>query len=85
MRTILVMLGLLLLGGCTEQIRAKSFGGSTSTTMPQGQKVVCATWKDADLWILTRPMRPDEKAETLTLRESSSWGVMRGQVTIVEQ
>jgi hypothetical protein len=34
---------------------------------------------------VTRAARPDEKPETLVLRESSSWGLMQGKVTIMEQ
>lgn len=86
MRPIILAIGLALLAcGCTEQIRAKQFGGSTSITLPASQKVVCATWKDSNLWVLTRSARSDEKPETLVLRESSSWGLMEGKVTIVEQ
>jgi len=84
MRAIILVIGLLLVS-CTEQQQAKSFGGKASMTLPTGQKVVCATWKNSDLWVLTRPMREGEKAETLTLRESSSWGLLQGTVMITEQ
>jgi hypothetical protein len=70
--------------GCTSNQRAKDWGGSTSRTLPAGQKLVMVTWKDNNMWILTRPMRPEEKPEIYTFREDSSWGVLQGTLTINE-
>jgi hypothetical protein len=70
--------------GCTQQQMAKSYGGTVTIQVPKGQKVVSATWKEADLWYLTRPMRQDEQPETQTLRESSGFGVMQGTVILQE-
>jgi hypothetical protein len=80
-----VLFGMGLLTGCTAQERAKKWGGTASVTVPTGQKVVGATWKGENVWVLTRARRPDEKAEAFTLRESSSWGVVQGAVVFVEQ
>ena len=44
---------LTLSSGCTENIRAKKFGGVMTIETKPGQKVVNATFKDSDLWILT--------------------------------
>lgn len=86
MKAMVLAVGLALLAcGCTEQQRAKQWGGTTTINLPVGQKVVNTTWKDSDLWILTRPMRPGEARETYTLTESSSWGVFQGQVLIRER
>jgi len=85
MRVFILVVGLLLLGGCTEQIRAKTFGGTATVDLPANQKVVCATWKNSDLWILTRPRRSGEGPETLMLRESSSFGLLEGKVVITEK
>ena len=52
--------------------------------LPKGQKLEEITWKDADLWYLTRPMREDENAETHTFQESTEFGVLEGTVTIIE-
>lgn len=83
---ILVILAvvLILFGGCTEQQRAKQFGGSATIDLPPGKKLVVATWKDDNLWFLTRDMEMGEKAETYTFAESSSWGMMEGVITIKE-
>lgn len=84
-RLILISILLLSLAGCTEQERAKNFGGKTATTLPKGQKLVVVTWKDDDLWLLTRPMKSEDSIETYTFQEQSSFGVWQGTVTITEQ
>lgn len=81
-RTVLTTLALtLMLAGCTEQRRARSFGGTTEVKLSPGDKVVGATWKDSSLWVLTRPARAGEQPETLHLHESSSMGVMQAAPT----
>ena len=42
------------------------------------------TWKDSDLWYLTKPMTDDDVAETYTFQEDSKMGVLEGTVTVVE-
>jgi hypothetical protein len=64
---------------------AKKFGGSMTVQLPIGQKLVTASWKDTDLWYLTRPMREGEWAETSVLQESSTHGILNGKVMFVEQ
>ncbi len=48
MKTIILAIGLLALGGCTEQIRAKTFGG---TAVEWGRYL--ASWHDGefDRWL----------------------------------
>lgn len=72
------------LSGCNENARTKSFGGTMVVEIPQGQKFVNATWKDQQLWYLTRPMTSNEVAETWTLQEKSSLGMMEGTVIFRE-
>lgn len=71
--------------GCTENQRAKSFGGTATVILPAGRKLVNTTWKNADLWYLTRPMRADEKAESYEFNENSEFGFAEGKVIFVEQ
>jgi hypothetical protein len=84
MKKILYVLPLLVLFGCTENERAKSWGGNTNLDLPKGQKLVNVTWKETQLWYLTRPMKSDDIAETYVFHESSNYGVMEGSVTIIE-
>ena len=49
-----------------------------------GVKLEEITWKDDDLWYLTRPMRDNESAETHTFDQSTDFG-FEGQVIIIEK
>ena len=71
--------------GCTEQSITKEFGGSMELELPVNQKLEEITWKDDNLWYLTRPMREDEEAEIHVFQASSSWGVFEGMVTVIEK
>lgn len=78
---LLVVMGFSLTG-CKSV--AKKMGGTISIDVPKGQKVIEATWKDSDVWYLTRPMREDEKPEIFTLQEDSNFGIMEGKVIFKE-
>ena len=62
--------------GCTEH--------DVVVDLPEGQKLEEVTWKDTELWYLTRLMREDEFPETHVFQEKSSWGIWEGTVTIIE-
>lgn len=81
---ILAILAAAFQGGCTERQRAKSWGGTLQVDLPAGKKLVAATWKDSNLWLLTRDMRALEPAETYEFVEDSSWDVFEGKVVIRE-
>lgn len=63
---------------------ARSYGGTITIDVPKGQKVIEATWKDNDVWYLTRPMREDEKPEIFTFQEDSNLGIIEGKVIFKE-
>lgn len=75
---------IFVLGSCTENSRVKNFGGEGIINLPQGRKLVNVTWKDTQLWYITRQMRPDDVVETYIFKEESSWGVIEGSYNIVE-
>ncbi|AKQ08470.1 hypothetical protein PQE66_gp155 [Bacillus phage PBC2] len=77
------VVGLVGLSGC-GQWGAKKFGGNYEVNLPKGEKLVNATWKESNLWYLTRPMTEEDKAETYKFKEDSTFGVMEGTVTIKE-
>ena len=68
--------------GCHTTTR--SFGGEMTVELEPGQKLEEVTWKDTDLWFLTRPFRDGEEPETHIFQEDSEWGVWEGTVTIIE-
>lgn len=83
-KVILFLFGLVLITSCTENQQAKKWGGTASITLPKNRKLVNATWKDSNLWYLTRPMNKNEKAETYYFHEESSFGIMEGTYIIKE-
>ncbi len=84
LKIVLCLTLLATIGGCTANQRAKDWGGKQIIDIPSGQKVICATWKNDNLWYLTRPRHENEKPEVFTLKESSSYGVMEGTVSLIE-
>lgn len=81
---LLAALLLLAAVGCTDNARARRFGGTAKVDLPANQKLITVAWKEASLWYLTRPMREGEVAETYTLKESSSYGLVEGTVKLHE-
>jgi len=86
MKRILLIVGLFLLFSvsCTENQRAKDWGGTATYVVPQNYKVVNVTWKESDLWILVKPMSKKDSAESYVFFEKSGWGILNGQYTIIE-
>ena len=86
MKTLLLAaVAALSLVSCTENKRAKSYGGTVTVELPSNTKLIGATWKDSQLWYLTRPFRAGETPETSTLSESSEWGLVEGTVIFKEK
>lgn len=79
---VLLAVMVFSLTGCKSI--AKSYGGTITIDVPKGQKVIEATWKDSNLWYLTRPMREDEEPEIFTLQEDSNFGIIEGKVIFEE-
>ena len=79
----LLLVTALCVTGCNYA--ARNFGGTVTVDLPAGEKLVSATWKESDLWYLTRPMKAGEEPETLHLRESSSLGMANGTVVFKEK
>jgi len=75
---------LLSLASCTENGRVRAWGGTGTINLEQGKKLVNVTWKEADLWYLTREMTATDVAETYKFSESSQFGLMEGTYIIVE-
>jgi hypothetical protein len=74
----------LLATSCTENSRVKTWGGEGTINLPKGRKLVNVTWKETEIWYLTRPMDTSDVAETYQFHEESSWGMVEGTYNIVE-
>ena len=83
-KVLAIALVAISLASCTENSRVKSFGGEGTLNLPKGQKLVNVTWKESELWYLTRPMDSTDVPETYKFQEESSYGVMEGTYNIVE-
>jgi len=78
------LMAFAMAGGCTEQQRAKSWGGTATIDLPPGQKLVTVTWKGDEIWFLTRDMYEGERPEAYDFEESSSFGILEGKVVFQE-
>lgn len=85
MKLLTSLIAILLLSSCTENTRAKSFGGTMTVELPPQTKLVTATWKETELWYLYRPMRQGETPETSIFQENSSFGMWEGTVKFIEK
>lgn len=84
MRNLILFAFILCLVGCTENQKAKEFGGAAEITLPANQKLINCTWKDSDLWYLTRPMTVSDTAAIYIFQEESDYGVWEGAYIITE-
>lgn len=75
---------MFILTSCTQNERAKYYGGTATVNLPKGQKLVTMTWKEDQIWYLTKPMKFTDSAETYTFQEESSFGIMEGTVILKE-
>jgi len=82
-RIALLLLIVTLLSGCSNYF-AKTFGGTVTVNLPNGTKIINATWEDDHLWYLTREMKAGEQPETTVMYESSAYGVLQGKIDFKE-
>ena len=69
----IVAIGLV---SCTDNQRARSFGGTETIKMLPNEEFVNITWKQDNLWIIVK----DKNTGNFYAREKSSFGVMEGKV-----
>lgn len=79
-KTILILASVItVLTSCTDNQRAKRFGGTETVNLPVNCKFVSATWKQDDLWICY--------TNTVTgisyMKEKSNWGILEGTIEIL--
>lgn len=69
---------------CTNNVRARVYGGNTTINLEKGEKLVEVTWKGNNIWYLTEPMEDNYKPKTKIFREDSNIGILNGKVTFIE-
>lgn len=83
-----VILGIFLfsiLRGCSSQSMTKNWGGEMNVPLEPNQKLVEVTWKEDNLWFLTRQMSDDDIAESYQFYEKDTLGILEGCVNIYER
>jgi len=68
-----------------SNFNTRYFGGVMTETLPAGQTFVNATWKEGNLWIVTRERKEGETPQTYQVYESSLYGMFNGKVIVKEQ
>ena len=74
----MVAITLLALVSCTDNQRARSFGGTETIKIEPQEKFINITWKQDDLWVIIK----DTISGTIYAKEKSSFGVWEGMVVI---
>ncbi len=69
---------------CTEQERARHYGGNTEIQVNPGYKLLEVTWKGDDLWMFMEEMDSDYVPKTKIFKEESSFGIIEGSITFKE-
>lgn len=82
---LLIIIAVASFTGCTEQIRARQFGGNIDINVPAGYKVTSATWKENDLFYFIEPMEEGYEPKEKMFIESAAFGIMESQITFKEK
>lgn len=75
---ILAVALVVMATSCTDNSRARSWGGTEEIALSANEILLNVTWKGDQMWVLTQ----DTVSGTNHFREHSSWGVMEGEVIL---
>jgi len=73
---IIAAVAIVFLASCTDNMRARQFGGTETVDIPEGRILVNCTWKQSDLWVLTK----DTTTGKMYFNEKSNFGVLEGEI-----
>ena len=73
-----LLLTAVALTSCTENSRAKNWGGTEEISLKENEVLVNMTWKGENLWVQTT----DTTTGISYFREKSSWGWIEGEIVI---
>lgn len=77
-KLFVIAIATLSLASCTDNARARRFGGTEEVELKPNEVVLNVTWKENEMWICTK----DTVSGVVYFREKSSWGVMEGTVIL---
>ena len=75
---MMILVAMVVMSSCTENSRARHFGGTETLALKPNEVVLNVTWKNNQMWICTQ----DTVTRVVYFREKSSWGVMEGTVIL---
>jgi hypothetical protein len=81
-KLMMILMVAILAASCTQNEMARKYGGTQTIQLDKGERVVTASWKEANLWILTK--QDTTKPSVYRYTEKSSFGVMEGTIIIQE-
>jgi hypothetical protein len=77
-KLMMILVAMVVMSSCTENARARHFGGTETLALKPNEVVLNVTWKESQMWICTQ----DTVTRVVYFREKSSWGVVEGTVII---
>lgn len=81
---ILLFIIVVAFSSCTKNQRTRLVGGYQRIDLPVNQKLVLATWKNNNLWILTEEMDDTYEPKMKKFQEHSSFGWLEGEIVFYE-
>jgi len=77
-KILIVAITLLAFASCTDNQRAREFGGTETIKLEPNEKFINITWKQDDIWVIVQ----DTVTGVFYAKEKSSYGLMEGEVII---
>jgi len=71
----IIVIGLM---SCTDNQRARKFGGTETIKLEPNEEFINITWKQDDIWVIVK----DKNTGKFYACEKSSFGVMQGKIII---
>jgi hypothetical protein len=75
---LFLLLVLFVSVSCTDNQRARKWGGKEEVFLNPNEKFINITWKGNDLWVITK----DTVTGVYYAREKSSFGILQGEIKI---
>lgn len=74
----LVVILTVIFSSCTDNQRARNFGGTETIKLEPHEQFINITWKQDNLWVIVQ----DTVSGVIYAKEKSSFGVWEGMVVI---
>lgn len=78
MKILLAIIMILSLASCTENQRAKQYGGTQSINIQSNERFITSTWKGNNLWIIVE----NTTTHRFHMKEYSDYGILEGEIII---